>query len=671
MSKQTLRQRAAFIALLVSLGWCASAVADETVQVCGSFGNNVFTSGTVAGITATARCPTPSYNGGGFGLFNSGKTTLGQTGRWQTVAAAGLELVGATANQIVAAGVNAGTAGDFGGGFYWAGGGAAVNGSTPASAGWVFPSPSRYFGMQLICGKSTCTQPATFAVGAFSLYVRETSGPGFSAPSGLWPTTGWIRGTWPFVASGDSPSGLCSLSATLNGQLISTTTSGRDLSSWHQCAAAPISQLVDTTRYGQGAVPLTLSAGDAAGVPASMIKTIYIDNAQPTVSISGPTDAPSTAGTQYVTATASGGPSGIAGISCSVDSQPARWYPGASASVPVSGIGDHPVSCSAASNAVDPAGNHGWSSPANWTLSIREPTVSGIGFGHLVDAPLCHRVRERVSVPAHWVSVRRHHKLVRIKKTAHSRVVTATRCHARVVRRTITVWKTVTRHGKKVRVKRHKTIKVVELPHVVMHSSELVGYDRRTIVSGWLGTSDGTALGGQVVRVLTAPDDELGQFTSAAVTTTAADGAWSAQLPVGPSRLVEAYYAGAPTFEPSVSAQVRVIVPANVKLISVRPRRVAWGGTVRITGQLLGGYLPTGGALVRLRIGQASNFQTYGVQEHVTGNGRFTTAYTFGAGYAGIYRSYWFQIATLPMGNYPYAPASSRRQSVLVGGSPA
>ena len=66
----------------------------------------------------------------------------------------------------------------------------------------VFPSPSSYFGMQLVCGKATCTQPATLAVQTFSLYVRETSGPGFSAPSGMWQTTGWIRGTWPFVTSG-------------------------------------------------------------------------------------------------------------------------------------------------------------------------------------------------------------------------------------------------------------------------------------------------------------------------------------------------------------------------------------------------------------------------------------------------------------------------------------
>ena len=52
-----------------------------------------------------------------------------------------------------------------------------------------------------------------------------------------------------------------------------------------------------------------------------------------------------------------------------------------------------------------------------------------------------------------------------------------------------------------------------------------------------------------------------------------------------------------------LSGQVTETVPAKVKLVRVVPRRVAWGGTVRITGQLVGGYLPSGGALVRLRIG--------------------------------------------------------------------
>ena len=191
------------VGVLAGLAWCSPAMADETVQVCGSYGNNVFVSSTVPGITATGRCPTPSYNGGGFGLFNSGTTTKGKSGRWQTVAPAGLELVGATASQLVSVGVNDG--GDYGGGFYWAGGGTGTNDKSPSTMGMVFPPPSSYFGVQLVCGKSTCTQPAQIAIGAFSLYVRETSGPGFNAPSGLWQTGGWIRGTWPFVASADSP----------------------------------------------------------------------------------------------------------------------------------------------------------------------------------------------------------------------------------------------------------------------------------------------------------------------------------------------------------------------------------------------------------------------------------------------------------------------------------
>ncbi|MGZ6565114.1 MAG: hypothetical protein ACXVH1_37230, partial [Solirubrobacteraceae bacterium] len=382
------------------------------------------------------------------------------------------------------------------------------------------------------------------------------------------------------------------------------------------------------------------------------------------------TDAPSTAGTQYVTATGNAGPSGVSGIGCSADGAPYQWYPKQSVQIPVGGIGVHRVTCYSANNARDAAGHVATSAPQTWTLSIREPTVSGIGFGKLVDPLLCKRVIKRVKVPAHWVTVRRHHKRVRVKRRARTKLERVTRCHPRIVRRRITVWKVVKRHGKNVRVKRHKTIKVVELPHVVMHSSKRVGHSRRTTVSGWLGLPDGTALGGQVVSVLTAPDNGLGHFTLAAVTTTAANGGWSAPLPAGPSRLVEAYYAGAATFEPSVSAQVHAIVPAKVKLISVSPSRVAWGGTVRITGRLVGGYLPPGGALVRLRIGQGSSYQTYGVQEHVKGNGRFTTTYTFGAGYAGIFKSFWFQIATLPMGDYPYAPAASGRRSVLVGGHP-
>jgi hypothetical protein len=656
------------VAALALLIYCSPSLGDETVQVCGSYDNNVFSSSSVPGISATGRCPAPSYNGGGFSLFPSGTTTKGQSGRWQTTTPPGLVLVGATANQLVSAGVNDG--GDFGGGFYWAGGGTGANDTTQGTLGMVFPSPSSYFGMQLVCGKATCTQPATLAVQAFSLYVRETSGPGFSAPSGLWQTTGWIRGAWPFVASGDSPSGLCSLSATLNGQLIDTTTSPQDVSTWHQCATPAISQSVDTSQYGQGGLPLTLSASDAAGVPASLPKTVYVDNSSPTISLSGPVDAPSTAGTQYVTATAGGSPSGIADIVCSMDGGPAQSYSGANAQVPVSGVGTHTISCYSQNNAVDPSGVHGSSSTASWSLKIGEPTVVGIAFDKLVGLR-CHRARVRVKVAGHWITVRRHGKRVKVKTRARTKVERVMRCHPRTERRRTVVFVRERHHGHVVKVKRIKIVRVVVPPHVIAKTSRLVGFGHGTTVNGYLGTASGIAIAGHAVSVLTAPDNGSNQFTQAAVVTTTANGTWTAKLPPGPSRIVEAVYGGDPTTEGASSGQVRVVVRAQVKLLSVSPRRVAWGGTVRITGQLLGGYLPPGGALVRLRIGQGARYQTYGVQEHVTGSGRFTTTYTFGAGQASSFQRFWFQISSLPMGSYPFAPSDSRRRSVLVGGHPA
>ncbi|HEX3834433.1 MAG TPA: hypothetical protein VHW04_20805, partial [Solirubrobacteraceae bacterium] len=262
-------------------------------------------------------------------------------------------------------------------------------------------------------------------------------------------------------------------------------------------------------------------------------------------------------------------------------------------------------------------------------------------------------------------------RLERVREKAHTQKVKVTRCHARTVRKRITREVTIRRHGKKVRVRRSRVVRVVVEPRTVFKTSRRVRHGNGSMVSGWLGTAAGVALGGQTVDVLTAADNGRENFHVAAVTTTAANGGWSARLPAGPSRLIEAGYPGAASTEAAISAPAHLIVPAKVQLLSVSPRRVPWGGTVHLIGQLKGGYLPRGGALVRLRIGLGNSDTTYGVREHVTGNGRFRTDYTFGAGDPAARRSFWFQIASLPMGNYPYAPASSRRLTVRVGGHPS
>ena len=674
----------------LKLAATASAVGIVWIHVCGSWTPatnsaggtvGVATSRSTPGIKTPAQCPAAQL-GNGLDVITLGKTTAGKRASWQINAPPGFFIVGAhtVGNQgMVTYGVDSGTG--WGGGFYWQGGGAQVSRGETNYSSPLINSP--YFGWQVVCGWSTCdgsTKPGEIAVLELEIAGAETAGPTVSvAPGSLGAAGGWARGTWTIAFSADGPSGACQLAASLGGASVSQPLNEpQSQTMWHQCSAGSFSQRFNTAAVGSAsAVPLVMWARDAAYdysaghyLSDTVTKYVNIDNDPVSVSLSGPSDAPSTAGTQYVTATGSAGPSDVSGIGCSVDDAPYHWYPQTRVQVPVAGVGVHRVTCYSANNARDASGNVATSTPQTWTLSIRQPTVSGIGFAKLIDPPVCKRVTKRVRVPAHWVTVRRHHKRIRVRRRARTKLERVTRCHARVVRRRITVWKTITRHGKKVRVRRHKTIKVVELPHVVMHSSKRVGHGKHTTVSGWLGRPDGTALGGQLIHVLTAPDNGLGHFTVEAVATTAANGTWSVRLPVGPSRLVEASYAGAPALEPNVSAQVHVVVPAKVKLLSVSPSRVGWGGTVQITGQLVGGYLPPGGALVRLRIGQGSSFQTYGVQEHVTGNGRFTTNYTFGAGYAGIFKGFWFQIATLPMGDYPYAPGASGRRSVVVGGHP-
>jgi hypothetical protein len=102
------------------------------------------------------------------------------------------------------------------------------------------------------------------------------------------------------------------------------------------------------------------------------------------VKLSGPRDAPSTAGTQYVRATAGGSPSGIGRISCTTDHVHKRTYPGSTARIAVSGVGPHTVTCTAENNALDPAGKPAVSRSATWALTIRRPTAITALFTQVV-----------------------------------------------------------------------------------------------------------------------------------------------------------------------------------------------------------------------------------------------------------------------------------------------
>ncbi len=107
----------------------------------------------------------------------------------------------------------------WGGGFYWQGGGAQVSDSTnaasaPSCARATSASRSSVAGAR--CNGST--HPAQITVETITLVAQETQDPWLVSPDGLWQATGWVRGTWPLHFSATHRQGVCSLSATLNGQ---------------------------------------------------------------------------------------------------------------------------------------------------------------------------------------------------------------------------------------------------------------------------------------------------------------------------------------------------------------------------------------------------------------------------------------------------------------------
>lgn len=512
-----------FLALLVPLLATAAAQAGQlTVLACGSWSRD---SGpfqptiSSSGLTAQAQC----------GLNETGLLVEDPKGAhvpynasagWQTIAPTGITIsniytVGDEADNI-------GTGVGWWGEFYWDSGRSSQltnNFSTYGCCQATFNS--QRIGWFFACALANgCSGFAAVLVGQVDVTATETQAPTIVAlGNNLWYQNGWARGVWPISFAASDPSGVCNTSAVFGSLTLSGPGGTKNTDAWHQCPDQSWTVSVDTSTsrgsigVGEGTMPLALVATNAAGVSTGPMyaKTVDVDNQAPVVTISGPTDAPATAGTQYVTATGSAGPSGVSAVGCSLDGAPTQWSAGASAQVAVSGVGMHHVICYSANNARDAAGSVATSAPATWTLDIRQPTVSAIGFSRIVDKLRCHRALERVRVPARWVTVRRHHRLVRVHRRAHTRIGRVTKCQMQTVRRRVTVWTVIRRHGRKVRVKQTKTVHVPVPPHGVTETTSRVGHGQGTTVNGWLGLPDGTALGGQTVGGLHRARQRRGQ----------------------------------------------------------------------------------------------------------------------------------------------------------------
>ena len=143
----------------------------------------------------------------------------------------------------------------------------------------------------------------------------------------------------------------------------------------------------------------------------------------------------------------------------------------------------------------------------------------------------------------------------------------------------------------------------------------------------------------------------VGSTTPSAVatTTTSRTGAWTLKVPKGPSRLLQVnYYSHLLDTVPAVALAFHERVRGTISLYA--PHEAHLGRAVLFSGQLAGGYEPTGGESVQMEILYGGRWRTIEVLP-TNSKGRWTYPYVFTLG-AGA--SYLFRAVTVPNGSYPF-----------------
>ena len=129
----------------------------------------------------------------------------------------------------------------WGGGSFYAGGGSQwYNGQTGDYDG---PFNSSYWGFQIVCGWSSCSNPANIYAGGIQLTAVENKGPTIAAvgSNNLWFQTRrrvCLEPTWGRLADhiqASDSSGVCRVWATVAGVIRDGLSAVPDTSVWHQC----------------------------------------------------------------------------------------------------------------------------------------------------------------------------------------------------------------------------------------------------------------------------------------------------------------------------------------------------------------------------------------------------------------------------------------------------
>jgi hypothetical protein len=460
---------------------------------------------------------------------------------------------------------------------------------------------------------------------------------------------------------------------------------------------------------GNGTHTVTVTAYNSlGGASTSTSFNVLVDNTLPS-----PANMVGAVGWQrggeVVSSTAStAGPSGIAGQQCAVGSAPASWYPSAAAQIVVTGDGRIAVDCTARNNAgvtgpttqfnamldnSPPTGYFAARDPHNPALAsvITADALSGVAGGQIQmqtaggwqglptsyspsTGQLSAAIPDNGGLPDGDYTLRAvvsdgvgNTSTVTTDQNGSPELVTeplriVTQLpvgRSRALVRRCTETRIRVRHRRGGRHQRSAARLVRRCAQVALPPRGAVvklRFGQDATVTGLLQTADGTPVAGALVQV---SEQAAGWRRHRAGTLTSnGQGEFRYTIAPGPSRAISFTYPGSATMRASLgTTRVRVFGRSGIRVSG----RAGAGGRLRISGRVLGGYIPSGGVLVQLQyliVGLSPGWGSFHTPVRTDDQGRWSVTFPVAGGAAG--HTYLLRALVERQGAWPFMTTHSR-----------
>jgi len=196
---------------------------------------------------------------------------------------------------------------------------------------------------------------------------------------------------------------------------------------------------------------------------------------------------------------------------------------------------------------------------------------------------------------------------------------------------------------------------------------QTVPYGTDAVAKGRLLDAAGEPLAGREVLVVENFGEGALIRERPTTITTDDEGRWTSKIPAGPTRKVEASFAGTRKYAPERSNVGKLTVKSRASFRTAG-RSVREGETATFKGKVghFGARIPSGGKLLELQVRlKTGRWDTVGEAFRTNESGRFKRHYRFGKHYTqdALFR---FRVKVQKEHNWPYKRGASKQRKVIV-----